>query len=270
GPALPKEIITEYFKEYKNEVKKLHIYGIVVDELNIAGHQIFKIRLEEIEGNIVVDILADKQKLLNVEEFLIDLEKFFSNSESSSEDDTPNLSDLLYSVHSFIDTFNNNLVEAVKSRKTLCIDESMNTWLVLADSSTNIIIQLEPYEDKEIKKKQFVADYGSTAAYILWLAHPWFGNGRTIVGNSWFGLPKLCILLIKNRLYSIFYIKKRCGWSLNYSWNVIQKLKTTYGSFISKVATINDIYLIAASLRDRKLQCIIATASTTANEEEVI
>ncbi|CAG8620293.1 12771_t:CDS:2 [Gigaspora margarita] len=337
GPALPKEIITEYFKEYENKVKELRVYGIVVSELNVAGRWIFKIRLEEIEENIVLDILA---KSLNIEEFLNDLEEFSSNSESSSEDYSsdnsnktnssirinwkekpitidprevnlaytnacrvnilsinfvslytlffrylplnyieqyvilsinihrrekpfafnrwmslkqfeqilsyhilmtpyelraPNLSNLLYSVCSFIDTFNNNLVKAMKPKKTLYIDESMNTWLVLADSSTNIITQLEPCEDKEIEKKQFAADYGSTAAYVL-----------------------------RN-----FHVKKRRGWPLNYPCNMIQKLKTTYRSFISKVAIIDDVYLIAVSLQNQKLQCIIATASTTANEEEV-
>ncbi|CAG8812891.1 9175_t:CDS:1, partial [Gigaspora rosea] len=33
--------------------------------------------------------------------------------------------------------------------------------------------------------------------------------------------------------------------------------------------TIDDVQLIAASLRDRKPQCIIATASTTAKADEV-
>jgi hypothetical protein len=50
---------------------------------------------------------------------------------------------------------------------------------------------------------------------------------------------------------------------------MIQELETSYGSHISKVATIDDVYLIAASLQDRKPQCIIATASTTVNEDEV-
>ncbi|CAG8853486.1 16699_t:CDS:1, partial [Gigaspora margarita] len=34
-------------------------------------------------------------------------------------------------------------------------------------------------------------------------------------------------------------------------------------------ATLNNIRLIAASLRDRKPQCIIATASTTVNADKV-
>ncbi|CAG8820202.1 19977_t:CDS:2, partial [Racocetra fulgida] len=64
----------------------------------------------------------------------------------------------------------------------------------------------------------FVSEYGSTAAYVLRLARPWFGSERTIVGD---------------------------------------------------IAIVNDIYLIAASLKDRKPQCIIATASTTTQSDEV-
>lgn len=211
-----------------------------------------------------------------------------------SELDTPNLNDPLYSVRSFINAFNSNLVDAVKPGSTLCIDESMNSWLgeknkipgrrkiprkphpvgqewkTIADSSTNIIIQLEPCEDKEIEKnKQFVSEYGSTAAYVLRLARPWFGSGRTIVGDSWFGSPKVCLLLMQNGLYGIFHVKKKRGWPLNYPRDMIQKLGNTYGSYFSKVAIVNSVQLIAASLKDRKPQCIIATASTTTQDDEV-
>ncbi|CAG8751763.1 14784_t:CDS:1, partial [Cetraspora pellucida] len=42
-----------------------------------------------------------------------------------------------------------------------------------------------------------------------------------------------------------------------------------YGSYFSKVAIVNGIHLIAAFLKDRKPQCIIATASTTTQGDEV-
>ncbi|CAG8748070.1 17920_t:CDS:1, partial [Racocetra fulgida] len=46
-----------------------------------------------------------------------------------SELETPDLNNPLYSVRSFINNFNNNLVEAIKPENTLCVDESMNSWL---------------------------------------------------------------------------------------------------------------------------------------------
>ncbi|CAG8715654.1 7913_t:CDS:1, partial [Racocetra fulgida] len=48
-----------------------------------------------------------------------------------------------------------------------------------------------------------------------------------------------------------------------------EKLDSTYGSCISKVITIDNVQLIAASLQDQKPQYIIATASTTTKADEV-
>ncbi|CAG8659804.1 20645_t:CDS:2 [Racocetra persica] len=88
-----------------------------------------------------------------------------------------NFNDLLYSIRSFVNTFNKNLIKAIKPGRTLCIDELINLWLgyknkisgfrkiprkpypvgqewkVVTNSSTNIIIQLESCEDKNIEKK---------------------------------------------------------------------------------------------------------------------
>ncbi|CAG8652452.1 15302_t:CDS:2, partial [Cetraspora pellucida] len=181
-------------------------------------------------------------------------------------------SDPLFSVHSFINAFNTNLDEAVIPGSMLCIEESMNSWLgtknkipghrkiprkphpvgqewkTLADGLTNIIIQLEPCKDKEIEKNN---------------------SGHTVIGDSWFSSPKLCIALMQSGLYSIFHIKKRRGWPINYPQDMVEKLDSTYRSCVSKVTTIDNVQLIAASLRDRKPQCIIATASTIAKADEV-
>ncbi|CAG8516007.1 2456_t:CDS:1, partial [Dentiscutata heterogama] len=50
---------------------------------------------------------------------------------------------------------------------------------------------------------------------------------------------------------------------------MVQKLESVYGSYFSKVANIDNINLIAASLKDQKTQCVIATASTTTKADEV-
>ncbi|CAG8637789.1 3154_t:CDS:2, partial [Racocetra fulgida] len=100
--------------------------------------------------------------------------------------------DPLFSVHSFTNAFNTNLIEAIIPRSVLYIDKSINSWLgtknkipglckiprkphpvgqewkVLADGLTNIVIQLESCEDKAIEKnKCYASEYGSTAAYVL-------------------------------------------------------------------------------------------------------
>ncbi|CAG8586735.1 24724_t:CDS:2 [Gigaspora rosea] len=159
-----------------------------------------------------------------------------------NELDAPNFNDPLYSVCSFINAFNS-------CRKILRKPYPIGQeWKTVADGFTNIIIQLEPCEEKKIEQKK---------------------HRRTIVGDSWFGSPKLCLLLMESSLYSIFHIKKRREWPLNYPQDMIQKLGNTYRSYFSKVAVVNSIHLIAASLKDRKPQCIIAIASTTTQDDEV-
>src|SRR5260363_217617 len=74
---------------------------------------------------------------------------------------------------------------------------------------------------------------------------------------------------MQNGIYSICHVKKRCEWSINYPHDIVQRLESTYGSYFSKVANIDSIYFIAASLKDQKLQCIIATASTTIKADKV-
>ncbi|CAG8836751.1 26057_t:CDS:1, partial [Gigaspora margarita] len=51
--------------------------------------------------------------------------------------------------------------------------------------------------------------------------------------------------------------------------DMVQKLGNTYGLYCSKIAIVNNMYLIAASLKNQKLQCIIAMASTIAADDEV-
>ena len=45
-----------------------------------------------------------------------------------SELHLPDSNDPLYSVCSFINAFNSNLIEDVSPGSVLCIDESMNSW----------------------------------------------------------------------------------------------------------------------------------------------
>ncbi|CAG8562996.1 10618_t:CDS:2 [Cetraspora pellucida] len=57
--------------------------------------------------------------------------------------------------------------------------------------------------------------------------------------------------------------------NLNEAGNMVEKLDSTYGSCISKVITINDVQLIAASLQNQKPQYIIVTASTIPKANEI-
>ncbi|CAG8834658.1 35168_t:CDS:2 [Gigaspora margarita] len=169
----------------------------------------------------------------------------------TSELNASNLNDPLYSVRSFINTFNSNLVDAVRPGSTLCIDESMNSWLdeknkipghrkilqkphpvgqewkTIANGFTNIIIQLEPCEEKKIEKINSLHQN-----MLVWITKTLF------------------TFLMQNGFYGIFHVKKRCGWPFNYPWNMIQNLENTYRTYFSKVAVVNNVQLIVASLKD--------------------
>ncbi|CAG8830561.1 6777_t:CDS:1, partial [Gigaspora margarita] len=49
---------------------------------------------------------------------------------------------------------------------------------------------------------------------------------------------------------------------------MVQKLGNTYELYCSNIAIVDNMYLIAASLKDQELQCIIAMASTIAADDE--
>ncbi|CAG8843867.1 2521_t:CDS:2, partial [Gigaspora margarita] len=154
----------------------------------------------------------------------------------------PNLSDPLYSVHNFVNAFNSNLIEEVKPGSTLCIDESMNSWL----GRENKI----PGHRKILCKQHPIGqEWKLLLNIIIQLEH---------FGDSWFGSPK-----------NFSYQKKRQEWPLNYSRDIVQKLGSEYSSYISKITLVNNVCLIVASLRDQKPQCIITTALTTTDSNEV-
>ncbi|CAG8753830.1 40061_t:CDS:2, partial [Gigaspora margarita] len=240
--VLPKNIILQYIQQSNKSLKNLHLYGWVMEELTEVPHtfqqeqsvkidqyaihptysyackiNIVSINLASpytifhrylpmnyIEQNIIKSINLCRRKNLNwvdinINKYMIWLGLWMSilrfeqivshyTLMMPNELEISNSSDLLFLVHSFINAFNTNL----------------NEDKTFADGLTNIIIQLEPCEDKKIEKI-----------------------------------------------------------------NMVEKLDSTYGSCVSKVTTIDDVQLIAASLRDRKPQYIIAIASTIAKADEI-
>ncbi|CAG8614479.1 38543_t:CDS:10, partial [Gigaspora margarita] len=280
---LPEEIVQQHLQHHGGYWKNIYFYSVIIRKLT-RGHQKFQVKLEQIE-NTVIEILAEEEDSDNANS-IIDLDTLESWKEQPitidqcevylsynqgcivnilsigqaspyeflhqylpinyirqnvinsinihgretpnwidvtfgeyikmlHELEVPNLSNPLYSVYNFVNAFNSNLIEAVKPGSTLYSWLSQNTsqttsnWTrmeTLANSFTNIIIQLESCEDKEIEKtKKYVSDYNS---------------GK-------------------------------------------------YSSYFSKITLINNVCLIAASLRDQKTQCIIATTLTTTDSDEV-
>lgn len=44
------------------------------------------------------------------------------------------------------------------------------------------------------------------------LVKPWFGFGRTVIADSWFGSPDMVSMLMNHGLYSIMQVTKHRYW----------------------------------------------------------
>ena len=58
-----------------------------------------------------------------------------------------------------------------------------------------------------MSKKEFVKEYGATTATVLHLTDEYYGTGQIVVADSWFGLVKSAIALMKKGLYANMFVK---------------------------------------------------------------
>lgn len=75
--------------------------------------------------------------------------------------------------------------KTVMPRKPTPLGFQMKT---LVDGSSGILLNMELCDGKEVQqKKPYVKDFGATCACTLRLTERWWGTGREIIGDSWFG-----------------------------------------------------------------------------------
>ena len=78
----------------------------------------------------------------------------------------------------------------------------------LVDSDSGILMNAEISEGAEIdRKKEFTDQYGATTATTLRLCKPWWGSGRTLVGDAWFGSYKCAYQLLERGVFSVMNVK---------------------------------------------------------------
>ena len=85
----------------------------------------------------------------------------------------------------------------------------------LCDSKTQIVVNLEMNEGKDKREediqagvaKEFILEYGVTTACALRLCKPYWGTGKTIIADSWFGSIQTVEQLKRRGLYSICMVK---------------------------------------------------------------
>lgn len=133
-------------------------------------------------------------------------------------------------IPEFLSAVNLNLREAVTAGDVITLDESMiksfhknlkgkikikrkprpvgNEIKDLSDGRSNIVLNMELYEGKEeMQLKEHVHKYGATCATTLRLTAPYYGTGRVVLADSWFGSVKTAIALKERGLFSVLLVK---------------------------------------------------------------
>ncbi|KAG0009972.1 hypothetical protein BGZ81_003051, partial [Podila clonocystis] len=179
----------------------------------------------------------------------------------------------------------------------MTIDESMNQWRgkkyddgmpgvrnlpakphpvgqeykTLADSVTQIILQLDLARDKNAAPQEF-DDEGKVIGGMLRLVKPWIGVARTVYADSYFGSPASAVALMERGLFSIMHVKKRRYFPKGIPVDIIASLPDNLGSYIARTASVPrkpHIKLLLVSQMDRKPQCVLSTGGTTIQGSEV-
>lgn len=195
------------------------------------------------------------------------------------------VSDPLYQIRSTICAFNNHMVNCVSPGKYLVIDESMNQWLgtgmpnlkkvprkphpigqefkTLADHHTYCILQIDTVSDPRPKEYDEPGKRTITAT-VKRLVKPWFGSGRTVIADSWFGSPSMTIMLSDLGLHSIMQVTKRRFWPRGMpGTDIIQQVEEEYGSYYTMKKDLNNHKIFVCAYRDQKIKAFISSCGTT-------
>ena len=77
----------------------------------------------------------------------------------------------------------------------------------MCDGMSQIVVNVELYEGKDIMSVKDHVENGATAALALRLTEPYHGSGRCVIVESWFGSVKCASELMRRGLYSIMLLK---------------------------------------------------------------
>ena len=95
-------------------------------------------------------------------------------------------------------------------------------YKTLADGDTGVMLHMELQEGKErMQKKQFVKEFGATCACTLRICQFWWGTGRIVIGDSWFGSVKTVVQLFIRGLHAMCNVKTA---HKNYSRAQVKKI----------------------------------------------
>lgn len=168
----------------------------------------------------------------------------------------------------------------------LCIDESMCQWLgknmpsikhvprkphpigqeykTIADCDSCCILRLDFVSDKF--KKKFDDTDRVLIAQVKRLSEPWFGSGRTLIADSWFGSPEMASVMLGKGLFSIMQVCKRRYWPRGMPRkDMVANLGSEFGSMLSMTSVDPGTghTLLACSYRDKKPKALVSSCGTT-------
>ena len=183
----------------------------------------------------------------------------------------------------FLAAVNDNLVSAFTPGSHVCMDESMiksfhrhltgkikimrkprpigNEIKDISDSRSNVVFRMELYEGREaMQGKEFVDEYGATAATSLRLTSDIQGSGRTVIADSWFGSVKTAICLRKRGLHSIMLVKTA---HRNFPKELLNETPIRRGDWVAYSGEIQGVNLQAVAFMDLQKKQFISTCSTS-------
>ena len=78
----------------------------------------------------------------------------------------------------------------------------------VVDGDSHILLSAEIQEGAAYTKdKQYFKEFGATTAVTLRMMQEWFGSGRIVVVDAWFGSFKMAYAMMDNGLYVVANVK---------------------------------------------------------------
>lgn len=194
--------------------------------------------------------------------------------------------DPLYQIRATITAFNEHMASCIVPGKYLVVDESMNQWLgigmpnlkkvprkphpigqefkTLADHHSYCILQMDTVSDPVSKEYDNEPGMKKLTATIKRLVKPWFGSGRTVIADSWFGSPDMTAMLSDLGLYSIMQVTKRRYWPRGMPvTDIVEQLEPAHGSHYTMKKNSGSGTMFVCSYRDRRVKAFISSCGTT-------
>lgn len=99
-------------------------------------------------------------------------------------------------------------------------------------------------------------------ATVKRLVKPWFGTGRTVIADSWFGAPDMKSMLTKEGLFSIMQVAKRRYWPRGMpTTDIVENTDSEPGSFFTMKNQERGMFVCA--FRHLKVKAFISSCGTT-------